>query len=84
MKEEIKKQLGISDENIKYGISEMQEDRIYWFATVQINVNALPEDKKENFIKIIKDIILPKPPTNVEKVKPKTGFFNNMKKFFGM
>ena len=45
--EEIKNALGLEDKDIKVSYGEMQEDRSMTFLSLEVNVNALSEDKKE-------------------------------------
>lgn len=80
-KTKIKNDLGIGDEDIKIVTHEAQEDRSYWVLSIKININALDEDKKKNFIEIIKKIVLPPAPKNIPVVK-KSGLFDKIKSAF--
>jgi hypothetical protein len=54
---EIKKELGIGDDDIQFGYSADQADSMYWYSDVKININALPEDKKSTAKNIINKIV---------------------------
>jgi chitodextrinase len=87
MKQDIKNQLGIEDEDIKFGYEEEQGDRSYWFATIDVNIEALPEDKKSSYKDIISKIVKPAKtddktsPTNSPKTA-KSGLLNKIKSAF--
>lgn len=88
MKQDIKTQLGIGDEDIKFGYEEEQGDRFYWFATIGINLEALPADKKSSYKDIISKIVRPaktddktSTPTNSPKTA-KSGLLNKIKSAF--
>jgi chitodextrinase len=87
MKQDIKNQLGIEDEDIKFGYEEEQGDRSYWFATIDVNIEALPEDKKSSYKDIISKIVKPAKtddktsPTNSPKTT-KSGLLNKIKSAF--
>jgi len=84
--EQIKSQLGISDDDIMIGYYEMQEDRSYWFLHIKINTNALPADKKSTFKDIVKKIVKPeenkdnspKAPNDAKVERKPKNFFKNM------
>ncbi len=79
--EEIKKALGLKTEDIKVYEEEMQEDRSQTFLSVKVNVNALPEDKKENWKETIKDILGASKGhfgATVAKAEKKPNFFNRL------
>ena len=88
MKQDIKTQLGIGDEDIKFGYTEEQGSRHYWFATIGINLEALPADKKSSYNDIIFKIVRPaktddKTPTPTNSPKTtKSGLLNKMKSAF--
>lgn len=79
--EKIKNALGVSDDDIKFGYEEMQEDRTNWFATIMVNVDALAEDKKTKFSQIVKAITHPTVPSDAG-VEKKSGLMAKMKSFF--
>jgi hypothetical protein len=54
IREQIKSELDITDADIKDSISEMQEDRSQTFLVLKINVNAIPDDKKEGWLEKVK------------------------------
>jgi hypothetical protein len=87
MKQDIKNQLGIEDEDIKFGYEEEQGDRSYWFATIDVNLEALPADKKSSYKDIIYKIVKPAKtddktsPTNSPKTT-KSGLLNKIKSAF--
>jgi len=81
IKQKIKKELGLDDDNIKFGYNEMQEDRSMWFASILINLDALSDDKKSNFKDIVRNITNPKIPNNAPITK-KSGIINKIKGFF--
>jgi hypothetical protein len=87
MKQDIKNQLGIGDEDIKFGYEEDSQDRGAWFATIDVNLEALPADKKTSYKDIISRITKPAktddktPPTNSPKTA-KSGLLNKIKSAF--
>jgi len=87
MKQDIKNQLGIGDEDIKFGYSEDEANRAYWFASVDVNLEALPADKKSSYKDIINKIITPAKtddktsPTNSPKTT-KPGLLSKLKSTF--
>jgi len=54
IRDQIKSKLDITDADIKDSISEMQEDRSQTFLVLKINVNAIPDDKKEGWLEKVK------------------------------
>jgi len=89
MEQDIKNQLGLGDEDIKFGYNEEQGNRFYWWATININLEALPEDKKSSYNDIIMKIVRPGKtdekatvPTNSPKTTKPSGFFNKLKSSF--
>jgi hypothetical protein len=56
IREQIKSELDITDADIKDSISEMQEDRSQTFLVLMINVNAIPDDKKEGWLEKVKEL----------------------------
>jgi hypothetical protein len=87
MKQDIKNQLGIGDEDIKFGYEEDSQDRGTWFATIDVNLETLPADKKSSYKDIISKIVKPAktddktPPTNSPKIA-KSGLLNKIKSAF--
>jgi hypothetical protein len=90
IKEKIKTELGISDDDIKISHSEMQEDPSFWFTNVEINTNAVSDDKKSNYKSVVRKAITPVEEKSTEKSAPKdapitkkSGIIDKVKSFFG-
>jgi hypothetical protein len=87
MKQDIKNQLGVGDEDIKFGYEEDSQDRGTWFATIDVNLENIPADKKSSYKDIISKIVKPAktddktPPTNSPKIA-KSGLLNKIKSAF--
>jgi hypothetical protein len=87
IKQDIKSQLGIGDEDIKFGYEEDSQDRGTWFATIDVNLEALPADKKSSYKDIISKIT--KPAKTDDKTSPnnsskttKPGLLNKIRSAF--